>query len=58
MAKCVVKNPCQQGDVPQTILASTVEAILGAVWFDSNKDIKKVEQVIEALHLIKRLNEL
>lgn len=53
MAEYVVKNPCQQADIPQTTLASMVEAVLGAVWFDSNKDIKKVKHVIEALHLIR-----
>jgi dsRNA-specific ribonuclease len=41
----------QQPHNSQFLTASTVEAILGAVWFDSNNDIKKVEQVIEALHL-------
>jgi hypothetical protein len=53
LAKCVVKNPSQKGDVPPNTLAWTVEAILGGVWLDSNKDIQKVEQVRKTLHLIK-----
>jgi ribonuclease III len=53
LAKYIVKNPSQKGDIPPNTPASTVEAIFGAVWLDSNKDIKMVEQVGEAFHLIK-----
>lgn len=53
LTKYIIKNPSQQDDIPQTTLATTIEAIVGAVWFDSNKDIKKVEYVVDALHVIK-----
>lgn len=49
----VVKNPCQQGEVPRTTLDSTVDAILGAMWTDSNSDIEEVKLVIEVLKIEK-----
>jgi len=49
----VVKNPCQQGEVQCTTLDSTVDAILGAMWTDSNSDIEKVKLVIEVLKIEK-----
>jgi ribonuclease-3 len=45
----VVENPCQQGEAPRELLASTVEAILGAVWLDSYRDFGKVQKVFKKL---------
>jgi ribonuclease-3 len=45
----VVENPCQQGEAPRELLASTVEAILGAVWLDSYRDFEKVQKVFKKL---------
>jgi ribonuclease-3 len=45
----ITKNPSQGGTIPKAALASTVEAILGAVWLDSGKDINKVWFVMENL---------
>ncbi|KAH7111826.1 ribonuclease III domain-containing protein [Dendryphion nanum] len=42
------ENPCQQGEKTTTTLASTVEAVIGAVWLDSQKNLGAVK------HLIKR----
>ncbi|KAK6384337.1 hypothetical protein LTS17_001900 [Exophiala oligosperma] len=44
-------NPCQKGAAPPTTMASTVEAIIGAVWEDSGKDLDRVRGVVRALHL-------
>ena len=43
------ENPCQAGQAPRTTLASTVEAIIGAVWIDCNQNLAKVRQVIKIL---------
>jgi ribonuclease-3 len=53
LAGFIVKNPGQRGDVPRTTLASRIEAIIGAVWMDSGKDIGKAELAVEALKLIR-----
>jgi dsRNA-specific ribonuclease len=45
----VTKNPYQQGKVPRTTLASTVEALIGAVWADSGNNFAQVQAVIRAL---------
>jgi ribonuclease-3 len=34
----VTKNPCQNGAVSKTAMASTLEAVMGAAWLDSGKD--------------------
>jgi ribonuclease-3 len=47
---CVAENPCQQGDFPRELLASTVEAIIGAVWIDSRGNLLDVQQVLNALY--------
>ncbi|KAK3291751.1 ribonuclease III domain-containing protein [Chaetomium fimeti] len=45
--KFVIKHPGQQGqDVPRETLASTVEALIGAVWIDSGQDFNQVQSVI------------
>ena len=51
MDEFITKNPVHQGDVPKGTLASTMEAILGAVWKDSGKSLEDVNSVIESLHL-------
>jgi len=43
------ENPHQKGKMPKTTLASTVEAVIGAVWIDSQKDVVTVQ------HLLKKL---
>jgi ribonuclease-3 len=49
MERFLVKNPCQQGECPKETLAATVEAILGAVWVDSNKNLAVVQKVLGKL---------
>ena len=49
ISNCIAKIPCQQGQVPQKTAASTVEALVGAVYLDCGKDISKVMQVLEAI---------
>jgi ribonuclease-3 len=49
LKKYVIENPCQQGEAPREVLASTVEAILGAVWVDSDGDFGKVQKVFKRL---------
>ena len=43
------ENPCQAGQEPRITLASTVEAIIGAVWIDCNRNLSEVQQVIKSL---------
>ena len=45
----ITKNPSQQGRVPQETAASTVEALVGAVYLDCGKDMSRVMQVLEAI---------
>lgn len=49
MADLVVRNPCQQHSVPKTTLASSMEAIIGAVWIDSGKSLEQVLKVMQSL---------
>ena len=49
----ITKNPCQQGDVSQETAASTVEAVIGAVYLDCGKDMSTVEKVLDAINLYK-----
>ncbi|KAF2448451.1 ribonuclease III [Karstenula rhodostoma CBS 690.94] len=49
MEKFLVKNPCQQGECPKETLAATVEAILGAVWVDSDRNLEVVQNVLKKL---------
>lgn len=44
-------NPSQLGVVPNGTLAATVEAILGAVYLDTARDIDIVKAVMRALGL-------
>ncbi|PSN58933.1 ribonuclease III [Corynespora cassiicola Philippines] len=49
LADFLKENPCQQGGKTKTTLASAVEAVIGAVWYDSQKDIAAVQQLIKKL---------
>ncbi|KAF1948111.1 ribonuclease III [Byssothecium circinans] len=50
LANYIAKNPCQLGDVPQETAASTVEAVVGAVYLDCGKDIATVKKVLKAIN--------
>jgi ribonuclease-3 len=50
LANYVIKNPCQQGDVPQETAASTLEALVGAVYLDCEKDSATVKRVLKAIN--------
>lgn len=43
------ENPCQVGEEPKTTLASTVEALIGAVWVDCERNLAEVRDVIRLL---------
>jgi ribonuclease-3 len=49
LAEYIVRDPGQQGHILQTPLASTIEAIVGAVWVDSGKNLRNVTHVIKTL---------
>jgi ribonuclease-3 len=51
LAKYIAQNPCQQGQVPQETAASTVEALVGAVYLDCGENISTVRKVLEAIGL-------
>ncbi|RMY72591.1 hypothetical protein D0863_04427 [Hortaea werneckii] len=48
---CVLTNPGHRGPVSQATLATTVEAIIGAVYLDSEKDLDAVRTLLDALGL-------
>jgi dsRNA-specific ribonuclease len=43
-------NAHHEGAISKDKLASTVEAIIGAVWFDSNKDFEVVRRVVKDIY--------
>ncbi|PWY76037.1 hypothetical protein BO94DRAFT_549349 [Aspergillus sclerotioniger CBS 115572] len=47
----VMVNPAQGRTVSKNVMASTVEALIGAVYIDSNMKIEPVRSVIDALDL-------
>ncbi|KAJ5523801.1 hypothetical protein N7494_010451 [Penicillium frequentans] len=48
----IVKNPSQRNEVAgRIVMATTMEAILGAVYYDSNKNIDACERVMSVLGL-------
>lgn len=47
----IVKNPSQKGAPGEETLASTIEALIGAVWFDCGGSSESVEEVMETLNL-------
>ncbi|PYI03111.1 ribonuclease III [Aspergillus sclerotiicarbonarius CBS 121057] len=47
----VMINPAQGRTVSNGVMASTVEALIGAVYIDSNMDIETVRSVIDTLDL-------
>lgn len=47
----ILLNPSLRGTVPQNLMATTVEAILGAVYLDSQRDISAVLRVVIRLGL-------
>jgi ribonuclease-3 len=48
----IVKNPSQQGSVAgRIVMATTMEAILGAVYYDSSKNLEACERVMAAMGL-------
>ncbi|KAJ5031714.1 ribonuclease III domain-containing protein [Bipolaris maydis] len=53
ISDCITKNPSQNGQVPQETAASTVEALVGAVYIDCGEDISRVHQVLEAIDFFK-----
>jgi ribonuclease-3 len=48
ISEVITENPGQHSPMPQT-LAATVEAVIGAVWFDSERNFKVVQDVMEHL---------
>jgi ribonuclease-3 len=47
LRKYLKENPSQRGEEPKTALASTVEAILGAVWVDSERNFEAVHHAVK-----------
>lgn len=45
-------NPSSQGVVPERLMATTIEAIIGAVYLDCNKDIEVVHRLILRLRVM------
>lgn len=51
LSRYIKLNACQKGAAPPNTMASTVEAIIGAVWEDSGKDLDRLRGVVRALDL-------
>ncbi|GAB1317181.1 Ribonuclease 3 [Madurella fahalii] len=51
--KFVVQTPSKDGHVSLLGLATTVEALIGAVWIDSGYDFSQAQRVIQALDIVK-----
>jgi ribonuclease-3 len=49
LAECVYKNPSQGNTIFPGPMASTVEAIIGAIFYDSGENVTAVEGVMQAL---------
>jgi ribonuclease-3 len=47
----IAKYPYQQGDVLQGTAASTVEAVVGAIYLDRGRDISTVKKFLKAIKL-------
>jgi ribonuclease III len=47
----ILLNPSLRGTVPKSLMATTMEAILGAVYLDSQKNIASVLRVVIRLGL-------
>ncbi|GAD99410.1 hypothetical protein SNOG_02027 [Paecilomyces variotii No. 5] len=48
----LIRNPAQRGVDARTTLASTTEAVIGAVWIDSGKDLVATRRVVKKLGLL------
>lgn len=48
----ILLNPSLRGTVQPSLMATTVEAILGAVYLDSHNDIETIRQVVVHLGLM------
>lgn len=48
-------NPSAQGVVPMRLMATTVEAIIGAVYLDCKKNVTVVRRLVDHLRVIPAL---
>jgi ribonuclease III len=48
----LVQIPSHKGRPSRNFLASATEALVGAVWLDSGRDIQAVQSVIETLGIL------
>jgi ribonuclease III len=56
LESCVITNPGHIGPVSSGMLSTTVEAILGAIYLDSKKDMSVMQTVLIALELLPETN--
>ncbi|KAJ8610565.1 hypothetical protein MRB53_038470 [Persea americana] len=42
----ITRNSSQKGDVGKVTMASTMEALVGAVWFDSGKNLDAIREIV------------
>lgn len=52
LVDCMVANPRNPVQASTKLAANLVEAIIGAVWIDSDESIDAVRRVMEALRLV------
>jgi ribonuclease-3 len=52
LEKFIQTNPCQGMEPPSAaMIATAVEALLGAVWYDSGRNMQMVQGIMGRLHL-------
>jgi ribonuclease-3 len=51
LSRFIKTAPAQQGQVYRVTGASTIEALIGAVWIDSQHDYKRVHHVVHNLNI-------
>ncbi|KAK5110283.1 hypothetical protein LTR62_006136 [Meristemomyces frigidus] len=52
LAKCIITHPGFMGPISDGMLATAVEAILGAIYLDSSKSMDKMKEIMTALGLM------
>ncbi|KAK3675245.1 hypothetical protein LTR78_004755 [Recurvomyces mirabilis] len=52
LASCIITNPGHMGAVSNGMLATAVEAILGAIYLDSGKSVDSVKDAMTAFGLV------
>jgi len=57
LQKCILKNPSQGTDAPtRTMVARALQALVGAIWLDSQRNLSEVRRILQLLGLLQVQN--